>query len=282
MVKLALLDTFPIDKAHSRLNDELVTNEKRGYLGMSSIGNKCHRYLQFIHYGCLDSEFTERIARLFEDGHNAEPQLIEALKKIGIVVYGEQQPVTGVTGFVLGHIDGIGAFEDGYDNFVGCDRFLLEFKTHNQKSFDELKKTPDLGKTKPIHLSQMISYMHELKLEKGLYVAKNKNTSEIHIRVIDYDADHYDDLRRKEVEVITADTLLPRIGNDNITWFECKLCNAKDVCFGRKSISHDCRNCQHVDIEQGGIWRCSNSNERLLDFTTCDNYKVGEIFDCTN
>ena len=78
MVKLALLKDSPIDKIHARLNDAVVTGDKRGYLGMSVIGHKCHRYLQFVHYGCLKSTYNQRIDRLFSDGHNAEPQLIEA------------------------------------------------------------------------------------------------------------------------------------------------------------------------------------------------------------
>ena len=38
MVKLALLKQSPIDKVHTRLNEEIVVGDKRGYLGMSAIG----------------------------------------------------------------------------------------------------------------------------------------------------------------------------------------------------------------------------------------------------
>lgn len=282
MVKLALLDTAPIDKVHNKLNKSPVTGSKRNYLGMSGIGAKCHRYLQLAHYGCIVSEYDSRIERLFNDGHNAEPQLIDALKGIGIHVYDQQEEVVGCTGFVKGHTDGKGSwFTSDYQLFSDSE-FLVEFKTHNQKSFDELKKTPDLQNTKPVHYSQMIAYMGHLELSKGLYVAKNKNTSEIHVRVIDFDAGHFDDLRRKEVEVVTADTLLPRIGNDNITWFECKMCNAKDVCFDRKQPDRDCRNCKNVDVEQGGVWRCTISGEQLDKLIPCEAYSIGEMFDCTN
>ena len=281
MVKLALLKQEPIDKVHARLNDEIVIGDKRGYLGMSAIGHKCYRYLQFIHYGCITSTYTKRIERLFNDGHNAEHQMIEALASIGVHVTDEQKKVIGVTGHVHGHIDGNGSwFHDKYQLF-SQDNFLVEFKTHNQKSFDELLKN-ELRKTKPLHYSQMTDYMGHQNQEKGLYVAKNKNTSEIHVRVIDFDEEHFDDLRRKEIEIVTAETLLPRIGNDSPKWFECKMCNALEVCFGRKGIEHDCRNCAHVDVMDKGKWYCNVHGRDLDVHVPCDSYVIGEIFDCTN
>ena len=281
MVKLALFKDSPIDKVHARLNDAVVVGDKRGYLGMSVIGHKCHRYLQFVHYGCLKSTYSQRIDRLFSDGHNAEPQLIEALELIGIKVQNEQKQVVGITGHVQGHIDGNGYWVSDEYALFDAKSFLVEFKTHNQKSFDELLKN-DLLKCKPLHYSQMVSYMGHQNQEFGLYVAKNKNTSEIHVRVIDFDENHFDDLRRKEIEVVTADTLLPRIGNDSPKWFECKMCGAADVCFGKKSIEHDCRNCKHVDVLDGGKWLCNITGNLIADHSPCEQYAVGEMFDCTN
>ena len=280
MVKLANLKSNPLDKVHARLNDHMKQGEKRTYLGMSIIGHKCHRYLQFVHYGCVISEYPERIERLFEDGHGAEAQLIKALKKIGIHVYDQQLKVVGRTGHVQGHIDGNGSwFSDEFQLF-SAEPFLVEFKTHNQKSFDELKRVYDLQKTKPIHYSQMISYMGHQEQLKGLYVAKNKNDSAIEIRIIDFDQEHFNDLGRKEVEVVTADTLLPRIGNDNRTWFECKMCNAKSVCFGDSKPEADCRNCNHVDVLDGGKWRCTKHAKFVTAMEPCDQYELGVMFQC--
>lgn len=282
-----LNEVSPIERLNARLNTEPVQNEKRTYLGMSVIGHKCHRFLQLVHYGCFRSTHDERVDRLFNVGHDAEPMLIKALTKVGIHVSARQEKIIGITGHLQGHTDGRGSwFNDKYQLF-SCDDFLLEFKTHNEKSFNELKKTKELIKTKPMHYSQMQAYMGGLNLEKGLYVAYAKNTSEIEVRVIDADEEHQKDLQRKEIEVVTADTLLPRIGNDNITWFECKMCNAKDVCFGKVSIEHECRNCQHVDVLDGGKWQCNHPicGEEfgvLQKFDPCQYYQVGEMFDCTN
>ena len=287
MVKLATLNNGPLQKAHAKLNDEEWGNDKRNYLGMSIIGHKCHRFLQFVHYGTFTKKFPRRIERLFNVGHEAEPRLIKALQSLGIHVFDQQKKVIGKTGHVQGHIDGNATwFSDEFQLF-SAEPFLVEFKTHNQKSFDELLRTPNLFDTKPIHFSQMISYMGHQKQDKGLYVAENKNTSEIHVRVIDSDQDHFNDLQRKEIEVVTADTLLPRIGNDNRTWFECKMCDAKDVCFGDKQVDKDCRNCQYVDVLDGGKWKCTNhhidtAKEHLDNFAACPSYEVGEMFKCIN
>lgn len=287
MVKLATLKNGPLQKAHAKLNDEEWENNKRGYLGMSIIGHKCHRFLQLVHYGTFTKKFPRRIERLFDVGHKAEPRLIKALQSLGIHVFDQQEKIIGKTGHVQGHIDGNATwFSDEFQLFT-AEPFLVEFKTHNQKSFDELLRTPDLIKTKPIHFSQMISYMGHQNQLKGLYVAENKNNSEIHICVVDFDQDHFNDLQRKEIEVVTADTLLPRIGNDNRTWFECKMCDAKDVCFGDKQVDKDCRNCQHVDVLDGGKWRCTNphissAKDYLEDFTACPSYELGDMFKCIN
>jgi hypothetical protein len=276
MALMPKIEKTPVQIAMEQLNDVENVQDKRSYLGMSIIGSKCHRYLQYVHYGCIQTKISSRIRRLFEDGHNAESQLKKELAKIGVIVTGDQTKLISETGHLQGHTDGTGEFIDDSFKFIEG-KFLIEYKTHNQKSFDELKKLC-VKKSKPVHYGQCVSYMKHLGVQKCLYVAKNKNNSEIYLEVIDFDEEYFDDLRRKEVEVITAEVLLPRIGNDNPTWFECKLCNAHSVCFGREAPSKDCRNCKHVDVLDGGKWQCGIDGRILTDLTPCESYKMGVMF----
>ena len=102
---------------------------------------------------------------------------------------------------------------------------------------------------------------------------------------IEFDPDFFRELKHKQLEVIVADTLLPRIGNDSPSWFECKMCDARKVCFNQTPVKRNCRTCFYVDVLPEGKWSCANPNGRkndnlvpLLQKKGCDCYKLGEIF----
>lgn len=255
------------------LNDVTEESLPRPYLGLSQIGEKCHRKLQYDHYWAYTSKISARLQRLFQVGHDSEEIMINDLKKIGIHTSGEQDEIIATAGHWKGHIDGIGTYGDGYS-------FLLEFKTHNDKSFKELTKKK-VKEAKPTHYDQMTAYMSYLGFPKALYMAVNKNNSEYYLEWVDLDREHAKELKRKELEIITADTLLPRIGSGTPTWFECKLCNAKDVCFNRTPVNLNCRTCEHVDVLDEGAWSCSLKGEQLTvedQIKGCGKYNKSEMF----
>lgn len=277
MAVLPRVERTPLERAMIFLNEDEHVTDKRAYLGMSVIGSKCHRYLQFCHYGCIKPVITERVERIFDDGRRAEDQLTKALLIIGITVSEQQKEVIGITGHVKGHIDGIGEFLNDKCRFCLADRFLVEFKTHKDDKFKLVKKE-GVKKAFRLYYEQVMAYMHHLKLTDCLYMGKNKNTSEVYLEHIKYDAGEYDDIQRKVIEVISADTLLPRIGTDNPTWFECKLCDGHEVCFGYELPHQDCRNCTHGEAINDGKWYCNFHDETLEHLEPCDHYKMSEFF----
>lgn len=254
-----------------KLNDAETVHELRGYNGLSSIGNKCIRQMQLAHYNCYTVTLSARIERLFGFGHLMEPVLrAELLDKLCIESTGDQDEVIGFAGHWKGHIDGIGRFL-GSDDY-----FLEEFKTHNAKSFADLKKK-GVKESKPGHYDQMEAYMGYKNLKLALYVAYNKDNSEIWVEWVKFDEEHFFELKRREGEVVMSDVLLPRIGNNNKTWFECKMCDCKDECFGDKPIHKSCKNCQHVDILDGGVWECTKGHGKLSEFNACEQYELMEM-----
>jgi hypothetical protein len=275
----------PIDH---KLNHEVVTQELRGHLGLSMIGEECRRKLQYNHYWAFKGEYNTRIARLFQVGHDAEAGMIADLNKVGITVFDEQKEIRGTAGHWMGHIDGKGAHLKPNGTLVSeedDDDFLVEFKTHNDASFKDMKKKKVLL-SKPMHYGQCQTYMGHLVLDKALYMALNKNTSEIYIEWVDFDEDYFKESKRKEIDVISADTLLPRVGTGRPTWFACKTCSAKDACF-KGRIEQNCRTCQHVDVLDDGKWACnyyklaSEDNVLLSEKeqrTGCPSYTRGEMF----
>lgn len=253
-------NTNPLDSA---LNEAEVISEHRSYVGLSQIGHSCPRYLQYIHYWAFDSSYNVRIQRLFNVGHNAEDSMIADLKTQGIKVNQREFPITGFSGHFQGHIDGICSSEGGQPK-------LVEFKTHNDKSFKDLLKKSVKG-SKPVHYSQMQAYMGYLELDKALYMAMNKNDSTYYFERVRFDPEHFDVLQRKEKEVILSEVLLPRIGTNSPTWFECRYCDARKVCFNKIETPKNCRTCNNVHVMDDGKWVCGFTNDEL----STDEQRVG-------
>lgn len=256
-----------------QLNQKMIDNALREHLGLSMIGTECRRLLQLNHYWGFEKQISARIARLFNVGHDSEAIIIADLAKVGITITREQEQIIGQTGHWKGHIDGVGRDK--------LSEFLAEFKTHNQSNFTKLQKEK-VKKAFPRHYGQVQSYMGYLKLDKALYVGLNKNTSEYYIEWIYFDEQYFNESKHKEIDVVMAESLFPRIGNNNPTWFECKLCDARDQCFGRKSIPVTCRSCQHVDILNEGKWSCSKKQGALLSGAeqreACPDYELADMF----
>lgn len=262
-----------------KLNSEIVTSNLRPYSGLSGVGGNCIRSMQMAHYWMFKQHISTRIQRLFNVGHDAESTMIADLAKVGIIVEKQQREIIATAGHWRGHTDGQAKTQlDG--------EFLVEFKTHNQSSFaDLLKKKVKVSKS--AHYAQCQAYMGYLGLKKALYMALNKNTSEYYIEWIEFDEPHFKDLQRVELEVIMADALLPRIGNNNITWFECKMCDCKNQCFGKTRPEENCRTCSHVDVMDDGIWACSHKinkhKAKSKELTVqeqqegCDSYQLADM-----
>ena len=201
----------------------------RDYCGMSGIGNKCLRALQYTSRLVSTKEITPRTQNIFNAGHVFEEMIVKNLEFIGIKISDSQKEIVGFAGHWKGHIDGVA------NNVPEAPKtgHLLEIKTHNDKSFKLLKKSGVI-ETKPVHYSQMTRYMKGLNLKRALYIAYNKNDSTYYAERVEYSPEIGDDLVHKEQEVLLSERLFPRIGNNKPSWYECKWCGHNEVCFENK------------------------------------------------
>ena len=113
----------------------------RTYLGASIIGKSCARALWMDFRQVKAKIFDGRLYRLFETGHLAEPRFVADLQAVGVTVYahdehGEQWGVSFCGDHFRGHADGVAIGIKGAEKTW----HLLEFKTHSEKSFNELKQ----------------------------------------------------------------------------------------------------------------------------------------------
>ncbi|QIG68930.1 putative exonuclease RecB type protein [Rhizobium phage RHph_Y55] len=153
--------------------------------------------------------------------------------------------------------------------------FLLEFKTHNTKSFCKLV-AEGVKAAKPIHWAQMQIYMHKKGLGFAVYVAVNKNDDDLWIEVVEYDPAEGPKLLERAARVIHARTLPPRVGK-HPSWHECKFCDYAKQCHYSAPLEKNCRTCKHATPVEDGQWRCGHWNAIIPSANIlegCDSYSV--------
>lgn len=252
--------------------DELTKDaELRPYLGMSKLGHSCERYLWYSFRWCYHREISARMKRLFKRGHREEPAMIYELEQIGIRVWGDQTEITMAHGHSKGHNDGIclGVIEAPATNH------LFEAKTMSDKYFKQTKKD-GVQKTKPVYYAQMQIYMHKLSLTRALFMAVNKNDDEYYLERVKYDEGFANDLERKAERIIISEE--PPDKAFSPTWFECKFCDARNVCHKGLTPHVTCRSCRYCDILPEGKWSCQMYDDLLLHTEqqkmACDKYEL--------
>ena len=262
-----------IYKYYEQRNDEA----SRVHLGASQLGNECERavWLGFRWFG--KEKFEGRMLRLFETGQLAEARFISDLEAIGVKVKAlhedtlMQHRVTALGGHFGGSMDGIATNIDPDDPEK---EFVLEFKTHNEKSFNELKKH-GVDSAKRQHYVQMQIYMGLSGIHQALYLAVNKNTDELYEEIVPFNKEAFDLLMQKARRIITSSEAPARI-NENPSFFKCKMCSMAKVCHERRADEQNslvtssgrtknCRTCKHSSPHTDGKWLCGLQNKLLDD-----------------
>lgn len=241
----------------------------RAHLGASVIGHACERYLWLLFRWAGAEDFDGRMLRLFDTGKRAEARFVEELRGMGCEVhdadeFGRQFRVSDIAGHFGGSMDGcaLGLPEAPKTWHV------LEFKTHSDKSFTELVKKK-VRAAKPQHWAQVQIYMGLTGMERAMYLAENKNTSEVYAERVEFDLVEFTKLVEKARRIVAAGAPPERLSADP-AWFECKWCSFHAQCHGEQVPEVNCRTCAHstprVDVP-GGLWHCALENAQLDDAT---------------
>lgn len=251
--------TQPTIDAIYRAYEANADRSHRTYLGMSQMGNECDRALWMAFRWAHEPESLDgRKLRLFETGDREEARMLDDLELAGINVArfnpgtGQQWAVSALGGHFRGHMDG---------QVEGCleapkARHILEFKTHNEKSFKALVKD-GVQKSKPGHYAQMQLYMHFSGIERAFYMAVNKNTDELYTERVRYDAQAAVVLVARAERIINSAEPPPRLHDDpsaKMAWV-CNYCPAFDQCHAGAFALRNCRTCIHATPVDGG-WHC--------------------------
>lgn len=239
-----------------------AANEHYDSLGISvgEIGETCDRALWYtLHWSSQPEQLDGRKLRLFQTGNLEEERLVEDLARIGVEVYGQQDRIRLVSGFVRGKCDGkaMGVIE------APKTEHLLEFKSTNEKGMKDLQ-AKKVKEAKPLHYGQCQIGMHAFGLSRCLYLAACKNTDTLYSERIEYDAEYcLRQLARVERLVRAAEP--PSKISEKPDFFGCMFCKHKAVCHEMAWPRVTCRSCIHSTPEMGGDchWSCVRFSKPL-------------------
>jgi len=236
------------------------TGEHRGHLGASLIGEECSRKIWYGFRWVKFQVFNGRMLRLFQRGHEEEARFIRWLRAIGCTVWevdpntGKQFRIWGVNGHYGGSSDSV-----GITKYFPDLPMLLEFKTHNTKSFVNLVNKGVIL-SKPQHYSQMCSYGKHYNFRYAIYVAVNKNDDDLHIEVIELNPNIGHELLNKAQDIIESQIPPQRISNQP-SYYECGWCNFKDICHYNEPVEKNCRSCKYAKPIQEAQWKCEKYSQ---------------------
>lgn len=244
---------------------EAKPQKHRPHMGASIIGHKCDRYIWLTWRWALKPTFPGRVLRMFDTGSREESRLVAELRGIGAEVWdadpasGRQWTVTACNGHFSGSLDGVAK---GLPEAPKTPA-VLEFKTHNNKSFNDLVKKR-VKESKPQHYAQMIAYMGLMQLDRALYMGVNKDTDDVYVEWVHFDADEFARIMARAERLIEATTPPWRISTDK-DFFECKYCSFWNHCHNGQVAEANCRTCVHSSPVEDGQWKCSAKDTLLTE-----------------
>lgn len=251
----------------------------RTHLGASVIGGECGRAIWYGFRWATVPKFKGRILRLFNRGHLEEGRFIAALLTIGVQIYqqdenGKQFRISDVGGHFGGSGDGVAVGIPDLPPGTPC---LLEFKTHNDKSFQKLVKE-GVRSAKFEHYVQMNIYMRKMGLPVALYGAVNKNDDDFYFEIVTLDTATADQFSDRARQIILLKEAPARI-SESPGWFACSWCDHKPVCHLKAAPARNCRTCKHSEARDDGNWHCTLQGfeqviPKELQLTGCSHYEV--------
>lgn len=237
-----------------RAYEEANTHYDSLGISVGEIGNECDRALFYgLRWASEPEEIDGRKLSIFRTGDRWEEVLVNDLERIGVEVWGQQDRIRLVHGFVRGKCDGkaIGVLE------APKTEHLLEFKSSNDNGFKEIAKK-GCKDAKPLHYAQCQLGMHMFGPTRALYLIVNKNTDERYAERIHYDLEYCLRILARAERIVFSDHVPARISEDP-EFYKCRFCKHRAVCHEGAQPRVSCRSCIHAQPERGGDgqWSCA-------------------------
>lgn len=236
-------------------------NRKRNrrHLGASMIGKPCGRAVYYSWRWFYSGQHTGRLHRLWDRGHSEEPKFIELLSSVDIKVI-DRNPDTDEQFQFAAHSGHFGGSCDGWIvPYVGDLDLpegvgLFEAKTYNDKRF-KLVEAKGVLSSDPTYYNQMQVYMKAFNLSWGLFCAVNKNDDSLYFEVIHYREEIAEAYWDRAEKIVEAQSPPARISED-ASWWQCKMCDFREICHKGKTPQKNCRTCVYSTAHDDGQFYC--------------------------
>lgn len=258
--------TFPTLEAVDKAIEEkfAADNQRRTYLGASTIGEPCKRKLWYYFRWLSQQEFEADTIRKFEDGHTQEAVMRDRLNLVpGVTVHSDQLEIQLYGKHFSGHIDGI---IEGVKEAPKTPH-LWEHKSVAVDKFNKLKKLMEIGDPKEslkfwdeIYYGQAQIYMYMLDITRHFLTVSTPGGRDYISCRTNVDKPFARQLIQKAEEVIFADTPPERDES-----YKCNWCQYREVC-KEESIEAEinCRTCIYSTPMPDGKWICEKQNNKEL------------------
>jgi hypothetical protein len=209
-----------------------ASDQARGYLGASLIGDECLRKIQF-EWMVAAAAVPARVHSIFARGHFFEAETRHMLIDAGFVFAPpEVLSFTAVDGLIAGHADGIIINAPAVPGLYLPTPALWEHKALNARNFRAVERD-GLAKVFPRYAAQVALYQNFLGvLNPALVSVTNADTSERLHFTVPFDARRAQEASDRAVRVIEATRageLLPRL-DPACEDFRCKMCSHRERC----------------------------------------------------
>ena len=241
----------------------------RCYIGASIIGHDCDAAIAFNLRGFPNTTPDPQLKRIFKLGHLIEDVVIADLKRVestlGIqiqdvdIATGKQWTYKTFGGHVSCHTDGIVATAD--------EQLILEIKSMNDGLFNTFYNR-GVQRSHPHYFAQVQMYMGMSGLKRTLFIAYNKNRSQYHAEIVDFDPFEWAALQYRIERAVMNQ--VSRVAHDRSDW-RCKGCFKRDVCWEKVQPEQSCTTCQHAMADSDGSWYCTRHENKATDL--CSDYQ---------
>lgn len=215
---------------------EQKPQEKRQYVGASSIGDPCARKIWYSYKGYPAKPFTSDTLFRFEDGHRTEELIINRLKMVeGVIVYdkdeaGKQFGFTEFNGQFKGHVDGVivGLLQSPKTPHVleiKCTEDLNKFR---KAKFEKGDKNA-LKTWNEIYYAQAQIYMQALNLARHYTVVSSAGGRDFDSCRTEYDQETAQRYKDRAFEIIKAEKEPQKI-SDKADFYLCRWCQFNEIC----------------------------------------------------
>jgi hypothetical protein len=207
--------TALIDKQLAKNNEE-----KRTYIGASSVGHICERQIWYRYNGFDGEPISPTLQRTFEVGKRLEDMVLDYLEEAGLELVRTWWDLKDeMIPEFQGHCDAV---------WKSATDAIIEVKTARDSSFRIFAKQ-GLMKWYPIYYSQLQSYMGMSGIKESYIIAINKDTSELHDERVLFDEGHYHFLQQKAQRIIDTKEVPAKVNNSPM-YYVCKSCQFKTKC----------------------------------------------------